>query len=343
MNKNISWNNPASSDSIEVFFGTDTANLTSVYSGPPITSYEQGMMDYYTQYFWKVVEINENGRSTGLLWDFTTILDPAAPVYADFEDNVFPPPGWSYQTEDENWWYISIYSGYGIGNYCALQSFYSAPIGNVSSLVTQTFLPTEMGDSLIFDHAYASDLGGFVDQLEILYSEDAGSTWTSLVVLDGGMNGELVTAPPTEDFFVPNADQWGTLKYELPSDINRLKFTGISARGNNLFLDNIELIRNSIVNIEADENVPTEFSLSQNYPNPFNPATTIEYSIPEDGNVSLTVYNALGEKVETLVNDYTKAGTHKINFNATDFSSGIYYYRLSSGKFSSVMKMIVLK
>jgi photosystem II stability/assembly factor-like uncharacterized protein len=97
-----------------------------------------------------------------------------------------------------------------------------------------------------------------------------------------------------------------------------------------------------IVNIEINF-LPTEYSLSQNYPNPFNPTTTIEYSIPENGNVKLVVYNSLGEEVTTLVNAYKEAGSYKVNFGAVRLSSGIYYYRLISGTYLSVKKMIVLK
>jgi hypothetical protein len=88
---------------------------------------------------------------------------------------------------------------------------------------------------------------------------------------------------------------------------------------------------------------PIQFILGQNYPNPFNPSTTIQYSIPESENVMLIVYNSLGEVVETLVNGFKVAGTYKVNFEATKSSSGIYYYRLSSGNFSKIRKMIILK
>ena len=88
---------------------------------------------------------------------------------------------------------------------------------------------------------------------------------------------------------------------------------------------------------------PIRFSLEQNYPNPFNPSTTIEYSIPESANVKLIIFNPLGEKVATLVNNYEEAGIHKVNFDARDFASGIYLYRIDTGKYSSVKKMILLR
>jgi hypothetical protein len=88
---------------------------------------------------------------------------------------------------------------------------------------------------------------------------------------------------------------------------------------------------------------PDDYILKQNYPNPFNPSTTIEYSIPKSGNVNLTVYNSLGEEVETLVNSFEEAGTYNINFDAAQLSSGIYYYRLETNEFGAMRKMILLK
>ena len=97
-----------------------------------------------------------------------------------------------------------------------------------------------------------------------------------------------------------------------------------------------------IVNVNINS-LPAEYSLSQNYPNPFNPATTIQYSIPESGNVKLKIYNSLGEEVVTLVNDYKEAGTHEVNFDASKLNSGIYYYKIQLNNFSEAKKMMLLK
>jgi len=87
----------------------------------------------------------------------------------------------------------------------------------------------------------------------------------------------------------------------------------------------------------------TEYRIAQNYPNPFNPSTTITYSIIESGNVTLTVYDYLGREVETIVNEYKDIGTYSINFNAVNLSSGIYFYKIHTGKFVAVKKMLLLK
>ena len=92
---------------------------------------------------------------------------------------------------------------------------------------------------------------------------------------------------------------------------------------------------------------PKEFSLEQNYPNPFNPTTKIRYTIP--GNVetrhgvSLRIYDILGNEVATLVNEEKQPGYYEIDFNASNIASGVYIYRLNSGKFISTKKMMVLK
>ena len=89
--------------------------------------------------------------------------------------------------------------------------------------------------------------------------------------------------------------------------------------------------------------LPDKFELFQNFPNPFNPATTIKYSIAEEGFVNLTVFNILGEKVATLVSKNMKPGRYTVDFDANNLSTGIYVYRLDSGKNTSVKKIILMK
>ena len=85
------------------------------------------------------------------------------------------------------------------------------------------------------------------------------------------------------------------------------------------------------------------FALNQNYPNPFNPVTQISFSIPQSGNVKLTVYNVLGQAAKTLVNEFREAGQYQVTFNAAELSSGMYLYKLETGNYTDIKKMIVLK
>jgi subtilisin family serine protease len=97
----------------------------------------------------------------------------------------------------------------------------------------------------------------------------------------------------------------------------------------------------NIVAVEVAQ--PNEYSLSQNYPNPFNPSTTIDYSLLKDGLVTLKVYDVLGKEVVTLINEVQLAGQQKITFDASALSSGVYYYQLVSGDFTSTKKLILMK
>ena len=88
---------------------------------------------------------------------------------------------------------------------------------------------------------------------------------------------------------------------------------------------------------------PISFSLEQNYPNPFNPSTTINYVLPVAGNVTLKVYNLVGQEVATLVNDFHTAGVYDVKFDASRLSSGVYFYSLKAGNYNQVKKMMLLK
>jgi hypothetical protein len=94
--------------------------------------------------------------------------------------------------------------------------------------------------------------------------------------------------------------------------------------------------------------LPKKFVLEQNYPNPFNPSTTIKYNLPsnekrETTNVKLIVYDVLGKEVITLVNKQQKPGEYEVQFDATELTSGIYFYKLKAGSFTEVKKMIFIK
>ena len=89
--------------------------------------------------------------------------------------------------------------------------------------------------------------------------------------------------------------------------------------------------------------VPSVFNLSQNYPNPFNPSTKIDFDLPDDGNVSIVLYDMTGKQVATLVNEVKTAGYYSVQFNGVNLSSGIYIYAIRANGFSSTKKMMLVK
>ena len=107
---------------------------------------------------------------------------------------------------------------------------------------------------------------------------------------------------------------------------------------------NICLVLNTGVGVNpAGSTVPQVYSLSQNYPNPFNPTTKINFALPKQGLVTLKIYDILGREVRTLVNEIKTAGNYTVDFNASEFASGVYFYRLQSEGFTDIKKMMLVK
>jgi len=92
-----------------------------------------------------------------------------------------------------------------------------------------------------------------------------------------------------------------------------------------------------------DGQIPVSFELAQNYPNPFNPSTTISFSIPKAGEVTLTIYDALGKEVTRLVDDHISAGRYNVEWNAANNASGVYFYRITTNENVQVKKMVLVK
>jgi len=140
----------------------------------------------------------------------------------------------------------------------------------------------------------------------------------------GFVKGNIVRTTPYTYSFVDSSSQTGIVYYRL----KQIDLDGTFTYSNE---------------ISVEVNQPLKFSLEQNYPNPFNPVTRINYIIPDNGNVRLDIYNILGQRATTLVNENKTAGKYSIDFNAGKFASGIYFYQLTSGNRSITKKMMLLK
>ena len=123
-------------------------------------------------------------------------------------------------------------------------------------------------------------------------------------------------------------------------DANNNKIIGTS-RGLNIFNEN-GIDKDYHPNIASKEEL-IDFYLSQNYPNPFNPITIINFSVPKQSNVTLLIYDALGREVTTLINEEKEAGNYTAEFNASNLSSGIYFYQIRAGEFIQTKKMVLLR
>jgi len=131
-------------------------------------------------------------------------------------------------------------------------------------------------------------------------------------------------------------DTTGITATTLDLVFNRI-FSGI------IHFSTLAIVGETSVTAIDDPAIPSNYMLEQNYPNPFNPVTTFRYTLPEAQNISITIYDITGRQVETLLNGYQQAGSYMLKWNASHYSTGIYFYRLSAGSFTATNKMILMK
>ena len=180
-----------------------------------------------------------------------------------------------------------------------------------------SFIAFAQNGNAVLEWSTATELNNFGFEVQRMINPNE-------FVTIGFVDGQGTTTETNNYRFVDSYMQYGYYTYRL----KQVDFDGS-------FTFSEEVI--------VDLTVPTQFNLSQNYPNPFNPVTTIEYSIPNDGLVTLKVYNIVGEEVVTLVDEIRQPGNYDISFEASNLSSGVYFYKLKAGNFSLVKKMIINK
>jgi N-acetylneuraminic acid mutarotase len=179
--------------------------------------------------------------------------------------------------------------------------------------------------------------------------------WTgSKMVIWGGANGSgsnyLLNSGgiynPTNDFW----DSTTTTNAPAARNFHTAVWTGNSmvvwggVYGTGYFNTGGRYTNPALIGIKIiNEKIPTFYALKQNYPNPFNPKTIINFQLPMFGNVKLIVYNILGREITTLVNEQLKPGIYEVEWDGTNYSSGVYFYKIVSGSFSSTKKMVLVK
>ncbi|MEE4312613.1 MAG: T9SS type A sorting domain-containing protein, partial [candidate division KSB1 bacterium] len=186
-------------------------------------------------------------------------------------------------------------------------------IGNAGEAML-SFKVHNIGDEdLVVDEIFTTD-------------KSFNATPTSFTVAPGGMQEVQVT-------FKPRTDQMYDEILALPNNDPTEGNAGIPLEGMGL--------PTSVA--ETPNAQPATYALAQNYPNPFNPVTHISFSLKQAGQVKLAVYNALGEEVDVLVNENMRGGSHTFTWKPSNVSSGVYFYRITAGEFSSMKKMILMK
>ncbi|MEO8514372.1 MAG: T9SS type A sorting domain-containing protein [Ignavibacteria bacterium] len=273
------------------------------------------------------------GTTTGgMTWDSSTFYLPQSGSDA----------GWN------NSFFFDVTAGvwFGTNNTRVYKSL------TLTSWVTQ---PTT-GQANSYAIWFNTPLTGFTGGTALLLTTNGGSTWVNPpAALPGtanlaGITGfglQYVVVRQSTDIYITanNGVSWstsytataGNYRHIAKNRADNLTYFGVRTNGG---------ISKGTLMVGITPNsseVPNKFELKQNYPNPFNPNTQIEFSIPKTGIVKLSVYDALGREVNSLLNSELTAGNYRINFNASDLSSGTYYYKIISGDFVQTKKMLMIK
>ena len=209
-------------------------------------------------------------------------------------------------------------------------TFFKQGDTSATDITLDVYVPPTMPDSARFDLA--------------LLGPATGNAWVQDEHMLGG------------DF---QKGTWNTLKFSVTNHIASREITSprlsatfylqvyyTSARkwSGKIFFDNLTLLGiDALTSVGAAGNTPYQYRLFNNYPNPFNPSTTIRYELKQEGNVSIRIYDVLGQEVATIVREHQSAGPHAVQFDAHGYASGVYFYTLRAGSFISTEKMILLK
>ncbi len=220
-------------------------------------------------------------------------------------------------------------------------SFTDSPTGNYGNNVNNSMtLSTAVNVSttpvvfLSFWHRYATEPGFDFCYVEV--SSNNGTTWQQVASYNGSMT--TWTQQTFDITQYAGASTQLKLRFRLTSDAGVV--------GDGWYVDDVKLTNycaGTPVGIGQNTGIPMQYGLDQNYPNPFNPTTYIKFQLPEGGNVKITVFDILGKEVASLINEKMEAGYHNVEFNASNLASGLYIYKMESGDFTDVKKMMLIK
>ncbi len=325
---------------------------------------------------------NNTNNTYMLLVPITVASEKATFSYDDVAIVEPGDPGSVYG--DDNFWDYVIVEGSADGtNWIPISGAYDA---RLDANWLSAFNSSGTGDSLMFVHHSFNLLDNFTAGQNILirfrlYTDGAATGWgwaiDNLSIQENAVPVELTsfTANSIENsvnLVWQTATEKNNSGFEIQRSKDKITFSKIgyvngfgssTEKHSYSFVDEKAISGKSYYRlkqidfdgsfsyspvVEVVSVLPNEFKLAQNYPNPFNPTTTIKYQLPAAGRVVLTIYNSLGERVKTLVDEIKDAGYYQIVWNGrnevnTNVATGIYIYRIQSGKFMDIKKMILIK
>ncbi len=363
------WNRPAGAATFRLQVGTDSTFLTDVLFNDSTLTDTLGLVSplaYGQKYFWKVIAKNAGGNSpSSAVFNFYTLAsDPTVPV------QIAPPNGstgtertvtlrWTAPTGASSF-HLQVATDPTFATGVVLDD--GAVLDTTRTLNGLNYLTT------YYWRVNADNVGG-VSPWSPTFSFRVSVPLPAMVGLWSPVNNALVSvdsaltvwrsSSPIVDryqidlaadslftFKVSDSTVTDTVKMFRSLINNQRYFWRVRAHnpgGWGLYSIILSFTASTTVGIAAQRELPVTISLSQNYPNPFNPSTQIEFGLPKESHVTLEVYNLLGERVATLVDESMSAGYHVVRFNASQLSSGLYLYRMVAGTTTIVHKMMLVK
>lgn len=278
------------------------------------------------------------------------------------------PPGVTGQASSQNSIIVidNQFYGFGLGSTAPPRCYLTSNGGNSWYIGNMSAIGSASGfvSGLAFKDDKLTGIGASSASLpSIARTTDGGNTWSAINVgtnftgysnckwIEGTNTCYISANVGTAGVVKKSTDgglTWNTMTTSGLTAITSMEFKrvgstvygyAITANGNVLKVTDVVTGINTVNNL-----IPSEYKLEQNYPNPFNPTTNINFSLPKSSNVSLKVYDALGKEVATLVNEFRTAGNYTSEFSAaSNLTSGIYFYTLTSENFTSTKKLMLVK
>ncbi len=200
-----------------------------------------------------------------------------------------------------------------------------------------------LGDGELEKEQWESVLVEYDDVTITNVNADGGSNFGEMLVNDGTGDTRVELEDGSNSYHNGSGEP-GTIEVQLGATFQKLKGIMYYSYSNYKLVPRKDDDFVGYTTAVREENsAPVSYNLEQNYPNPFNPSTKIVYSIPKESNVTLKIFNILGQQVKTLVNQSQRQGTYTVTFNAASLPSGIYFYSIEAGNYNEVKKMILLK
>lgn len=287
---------------------------------------------------------NPNGGSddnnTNNTQSYSFVVNTAAATAAPYMNNIstagFPYANWGLNNADGGITWTRVTTN---GGSLKLDCYNYGSVGEIDEFTVEPIdLSTASAASVSFNVAHATYSAQYTDALEVLVSSDCGTTWTSVWSKSGTT---LATAAPNTNAFTPTAAQWRAECIDLTAYAGNNKvfvmFRSINGYGNNIYVDDINVTTSICPTGIADVSNETNLSV---YPNPANSSVNMSFNLAERSEVTLNVYNTLGEIVYSE-NKGSMVGANLVTINTESFANGMYMVELVAGEIKTVSRMNV--